>query len=77
MRKLVTLCFRHSVHTEELLQLELLYWGGRGGGGEGEGERRMEGKGQTMDQPVPLPSLPFPHSVPHLHYIHGVSPKAH
>ena len=44
MRKLVTLCFRHSVHTEELLQLELLYWGGkgrrRGGGGEGEGRGR-------------------------------------
>ena len=68
MRKLVTLCFRHSVHTEELLQLELLYWGGkgrrRGGGGEGEGENRMEGKGFTMDQPIPLPSLPSQCSPP-------------
>lgn len=31
MRKLVTLCFKHSVHTEVLLsQEELLYWGERG-----------------------------------------------
>ena len=73
MRKLVTLCFRHSVHTEELLQLELLYWGGKGrrrggeGGGERrgrEGEKRMEGKDHTMDQPVPIPSLPSQCSPP-------------
>ena len=64
MRKLVTLCFRHSVHAEELLQLELLYWGGkgrrRGGGGEGEGRGREDGGKGFHNGPTyspPLPSL--------------------
>ena len=80
MRKLVTLCFRHSVHTEELLQLELLYWGGKGRrrGGEGKGRGRGRGGGERASQWTNLfPSPPFPHSVPHLHDVHGVSPKAH
>ena len=81
MRKLVTLCFRHSVHTEELLQLELLYWGGkgrrRGGGEEGEGRGRRGWRERVSQWTNLFPSPPFPHSVPHLHDVHGVSPKAH
>ena len=61
MRKLVTLCFKHSRHTEELLsQLELLYWGGGGGEGEGRGS-----KSHTMNQSASLPS-PFLGALPTL-----------